>query len=453
MKSKQNAFDICLCSCYLPPKSSNRHIQAEKYFENLLCDVSKYQNEGLLCISGDFNARCGESADFIEGIDEVPLRNFTDYTENSHGDSLIKFLQDSNMCMLNGRIGDKGQYTCVSSKGKSVVDYACVPYEQLHYWDNFKCVLMSEVIDQHQIHPPVSIPDHSILTCNVLLPTGQKTDIDSSLPDRKVFNITNIPQTFMNQTNESVASKILSIEQKIKDTEEIDNIYNEFENLLCTEMDTHLDFKMHHSQTHSHQNVKSKYKPYWNEELQRLWDIAYSKEKIWLSFKGNGSKRGALKSEFCAAKKSFSRSLRRYKRQHQRNEQLELLNLSDNTPQMFWKRFSKIGISNQRKSYIPNQVLSKEGIVVNEQDMILKHWQTSFESLYSEGEVEYDDQHLQNIIASNSLTEKNLDHDIPELNGPITMKEVQNAVIHAKLRKAAGVDNNKAEIFEERCKY
>ncbi len=57
------------------------------------------------------------------------------------------------MCILNGRIGDTSsdQYTCLSVKGKSVVDYAFVPHNQLHFWNKFQLHQMRNIIHDKDI--------------------------------------------------------------------------------------------------------------------------------------------------------------------------------------------------------------------------------------------------------------------------------------------------------------
>ncbi len=45
----------------------------ELFFNTLLNQIYTYQNEGLVCVCGDFNARCGDENDNIEGgVDEIP---------------------------------------------------------------------------------------------------------------------------------------------------------------------------------------------------------------------------------------------------------------------------------------------------------------------------------------------------------------------------------------------
>ena len=52
-------------------------------------------------------------------------------------------------------------FTYISPQGKSVVDYMCVPYEQLNEILDFKVLKMTDIINQVNVNPE-SIPDHSI---------------------------------------------------------------------------------------------------------------------------------------------------------------------------------------------------------------------------------------------------------------------------------------------------
>ena len=81
----------------------------------------------FLC--GDFNSRCGNNYDFIVGIDSLPERNVVDFKTNSSGDILIEFLINANMCMLNGRNCVNNDFTSISTKGCSVVDFCIVSHD------------------------------------------------------------------------------------------------------------------------------------------------------------------------------------------------------------------------------------------------------------------------------------------------------------------------------------
>ena len=144
LKLSKNNDSFCICICYLPPENS-AYNDALYFFTKLLEQVYMYQNLGNLYICGDFNARCGDSQDLIEGVDNVQIRQIIDDISNRNGDLLIEFLVDCNMCMLNGRIGNN-DFTNISSKGKSAVDYVLTPHEQISNVIDFQVHTMSDVI-------------------------------------------------------------------------------------------------------------------------------------------------------------------------------------------------------------------------------------------------------------------------------------------------------------------
>ena len=71
------------------------------------------------------------------------------------------------MCVLNGR-GDKSHdnFTYVSTLGRSVVDYVCVPYGDMSKYSNFRVQLISDIMLENNILPDAraTIPDHSMLS-------------------------------------------------------------------------------------------------------------------------------------------------------------------------------------------------------------------------------------------------------------------------------------------------
>ena len=55
---------------------SLRDTEHSVYFDTLLADIYTYQNLGIMFICGDFNGRCGNLEDFINGIEH---RNVVDF--------------------------------------------------------------------------------------------------------------------------------------------------------------------------------------------------------------------------------------------------------------------------------------------------------------------------------------------------------------------------------------
>ena len=60
-----------------------------EFFNELLTQVYSYQEQGPFMIMGDFNSRCGDHLDFIEGVDEIPHRQVIDYSHNKYGNIFV----------------------------------------------------------------------------------------------------------------------------------------------------------------------------------------------------------------------------------------------------------------------------------------------------------------------------------------------------------------------------
>ena len=217
---------LCICSCYLPPKYSKHAINADVFYQRLIEDVYVHQNDGLICICGDFNSRLGDIPDYIEGADNIPHRAVHDYEENEYGNLLADFLINSNMCILNGRNNSKDNYTCISHKGKSVIDYLIVPHDQLHFWESMKVITMNEVINDNGIHPPVSIPDHSLLMCKLkaieVMSDGKDTENNVT---KKMYNLKNIPHTYMDKSDVDISNHIQNLAQALQSEDNLDIAY------------------------------------------------------------------------------------------------------------------------------------------------------------------------------------------------------------------------------------
>jgi hypothetical protein len=74
---------------------------------------------------------------------------------------VVEFLVDCNMCMLNGRTGGH-DFTNISSKGKSVVDYVLTPHEHICDVVDFRVHVMSDVVTRLDLLGYESVPDDSL---------------------------------------------------------------------------------------------------------------------------------------------------------------------------------------------------------------------------------------------------------------------------------------------------
>ena len=132
--------DFYICAVYISPQSSkNAIVKKTDYFNDLFMTTSKFMGLGNVLLTGDFNSRIGsdtvdEDPDipFIsqllpvtDPMPELPQRTSCDVVKNPYGRKLLTLCQNLNLKIANGRSpGDMlGNYTCVTQRGASVVDY------------------------------------------------------------------------------------------------------------------------------------------------------------------------------------------------------------------------------------------------------------------------------------------------------------------------------------------
>ena len=165
-------FKLVLYACYLPPENSPWGYDPNSFFVHLLSSLYFHCDAVLFC--GDFNGRVGKAVDIVSGLDEdIPPRIYLDDVKRSHGDVLLEFIKDGRLAILNGRINPTADnFTCVSHRGRSVVDYMLLPHNCLKFCLDFKVELMSDIIDvalcTELLSNTCKIPDHSLLTVKMV---------------------------------------------------------------------------------------------------------------------------------------------------------------------------------------------------------------------------------------------------------------------------------------------
>ncbi|MES9881007.1 MAG: reverse transcriptase family protein [Sedimenticola sp.] len=460
LSAKVECESIVLCVCYLPPADSSRHVDSESFYCNLLEQVYAYQNMGHLYICGDMNSRVGSECDYIEGVDDVTRREVKDHTSNSNGDILIDFLVDCGICIVNGRVGTD-EFTYVSPRGSSVVDYVLTPYEQLQFTSDFKVTLMTELASNMGMEDNSKIPDHSMLTWVMSLPSDtihRENDtfpFISHTPSRTYFDTSRGVDNFLSDpdTLTRVHLTIDKIEHELDNESNVTQAYTSFLDMLSKEMELHFPKRSVKAKRDPQaKKAKSMYKPYWSDTLQKQWDIVCAKEKSWL--RANAPQKRPLREQFYSARKEFDKMNRKAKRAYQLSEQTRIGDLGDSTDsRSFWKEIGKIGIQNDRKRDIPMEVIDQDGNVSNDVDVVLSRWKSDYASLYNDSDTSdhFDDAHLQRIksdLHHSAIPSAN--RDVTELNCPITLKEVETSVLKAKVKGAPGLDNVSASVLRNR---
>ena len=160
---------LYICACYVTPSQSSR-VELSDVFNKLLNDLAEIETkcgkDHYTLIAGDFNARTGERADFIDFDNDID----TDVPEthvlckprcskdkkkkpNAQGISLLDLCKASSMSLINGRFGKDagiGEYTCITNNGCSVVDYISCSSHCVDLLTGF-CVCDPTVYSDHSL--------------------------------------------------------------------------------------------------------------------------------------------------------------------------------------------------------------------------------------------------------------------------------------------------------------
>lgn len=440
-------FSICVAVCYLPPEYTTRNVDGEAFFDTLLYQVYMYQKEGPFMIIGDFNARCGVDQDYVEGVDDVTERHVVDTGHNSFGDPFIQFLLSASCCMINGRNYEANDYTSVSQKGLAVVDYCLVAHEHLALFDKFRVqrarTLFNEAGCLTLFDPSHTVPDHSLLSWSMDLSpfindSGESARAENTEPYKK-FQVGNIPENFMMDTVtvNSVQTCIERLSQQQIKQDVVDEIYKDFCGATNACMGAELPSKVIYP-AKEHKRYK-RGKPWWCDELTELWSLFCEAEQAWSQCRP-GPQKQRLKHTLRLRQKDFDRVVQRCKRTYWRSQQERILELQSDNPRQFWQEVNRISVGAERRRAIPMEVYAEDGTVETDRPSVLSKWREDFEGL------------LNPVGNAAPLPEFNPpvtapDTAVMELNRPITVREIDLALRHAKNGKASGPDSLPVEVL------
>lgn len=442
--SSDNQFYVCVT--YLPPEFSARSTNVHDFFDSLMSQIYSIPNGNPFYICGDFNSRIGEMEDFIPGVDELPEREVIDYKSNCYGEIFCEFLSNVNCCVLNGRNSLENDFTYVSTRGLSVVDYCVLPYENLNIYKNFEVIRASELANKSIIAgsiEPRFIPDHSVLKWEMEIALCEKKDIENvyknkNVQKRVIYNVKNIPNNWLQDENVigQINSCIVNIENSYDNQIDIDNVYNEFINIMQTEMNDKLEQKTKLLDGCNNKRRRFK-KPWWSDELTLKWNETCLAESQYLKCTVSGNKT-VLRTLYLNKRKDFDKLVQQRKRMHWRQSQDELLQMNNKDSKQFWRKIGNIGIGNERQSSIPNEVALPDGTITNNIDSVLNTWKNSFCNLLNQNST---NELYTNV---NLNVESNIECDF--LDKSIIFEEVYNVVMNAKNGKCAGIDLIQVEL-------
>ena len=460
--NKVSQFKICLYAIYLPPERSMRGRNPDSFFEYLLNKCYMYSDHDINIIMGDFNARVGNKTDFILDVDEsLPLRANIDDTVNRHGDSLMEFCIDSKYIIVNGRITpEKDNYTFVSSRGRSVVDYILTPQSDIHFFTESKVLLVSDIINTFSLTPPEggtegSLPDHSVVCATVYIHYEKQTEvIETQVNKVQRYKRQNIPDDFMMNDDilQATADIVDQMERFEQTHQTIDAIYEKICNIYMAEMNS----KLLKSNSHSMSRSKTRTpKPWWCEELNEMWTERCIYEKSYLNFKGNSHEKRQLQMLYKEKQDLFDKRYRQIKRRYEHEKLSEIKVLEKSNPRKFWEALKQLGP--KKCQILPEEIMLNDGSFSTDPDIILEEWFKYFRGIFQDSQLGFDDELFDLIVDKKCLYENgeadppyNFRYDMCQeiLNDSISREEIKTLIRRAKCGKAIGIEGIPNEVLK-----
>ena len=435
LKHKVSGLTFLVKCTYIAPERSIWGRNSLMFFTHLLNLTYEYSDIDCTVVCGDVNSRIGDLKDYVPNIDNICDRMCVDKTPAGHYKDFIEFLIESKFCVVNGRVcNENDTYTSISKKGSAVVDYFCVPHDQLVNCSYFKVHTITEIINNLGIQGDC-LPDHSpielhykphIMLSPTYIPPKVLLESVNNMKNQR-YNVKCIPDDFLcsevSQNRIAVVLNNLVCETGTN----IDSTYQDIVDIYQTEMDNKLrKCKMDHQLKHCH---RFKPKPFWNPNLQLLWTDVQNSEKQYLQAPHSNLRKIKL-SLYKNSRHTFDKAYKKEKRKYNRQKQNQIETANCNNPQEFWKYINRLG-PKKTKTVIPMEVcIAKNGdkYITRDCDIVYKVWIDYFKNLYH---VEPQETEISLTVSRDlKLLENNLDFNENSIfNIDITILEVQNLII------------------------
>ena len=133
------------------------------------------------------------------------------------------------MCVLNGCFNESdNNFTSVSTRGKAVADYICVPHDAdvLEKCEYYKLKVMRSVIEDGKLTSLLcersKTPDHSALITEIRVShfPRSRQPVNNNTRDRKKYKLNSIPQEFLSSDlSELALQAIISKMESARETQ------------------------------------------------------------------------------------------------------------------------------------------------------------------------------------------------------------------------------------------
>ena len=421
--------DIYLGYVYISPSCSTyTQSQDQDTWDILNEEVSLYQRKGACMLMGDFNARIGTEADYIENEDnrfnQIPTNFITDTnniprfnrdsTHNAYKEKLLDLCIASGQRILNGRtIGDCfGELTCHKRNGSSTIDFGLINSDLINKVNSFQVgEFQSEISD----HCPISV--------SVRLPIRRspvkRNKSKVPAPVKLIWNEETEQRFVQNISSHEFKQEINSLSTEQINECNIDQIIDKGVKLLCRAASVKVKINM------VKKTGKRKNKAWFTKDCAVLRSHLRAATKV---FTKNPFQRNARDTVF-TLKKQYKRTMRKKKQDYKNTLINKLEQMAENNPQEYWKIVEKLRETETES--IPDSIEETE-------------WLSHYKKLFRSCSDPMEDRETQEQI-NKLLSEPHFN----ELNFRITEKEVKDALRKLKLGKAVGIDNLSGEML--RC--
>ena len=178
-------------------------------------------------------------------------------------------------------------------------------YENIQNCHSFSVIRPRDLVDLsgclQTIDPRTSVPDHALLKWIIDIPFMDYTH-DSrqskNCVDFTRYDLKSIPLTFMQsfECHDRLNEAILRLETSSKLQTDVNNMYSDFVSVVKKEMNEKFNPRQVRLQDSVTTNKKRRSrKPWWTEELSRLWNKMCLAEKKWRKEPGTSRRKSELK--------------------------------------------------------------------------------------------------------------------------------------------------------------
>ena len=428
--------------CYLPPENSIYGVDPEGFFDCLGDLINQTDHTDLVLIAGDFNARTAQKDDGF-GTNRTNCDNKT----NSHGCTLIDFVNEEKLCILNGRFGkDSDSYTSCSSRGTAVVDYIITRHEDFQRIDTLIVQQIADLIDTDNcslIGNNSKTPDHAIVLCKFRTDSDivvKEVDLEG---DESYVQRTKCKEAFENDNVDNILDLCDQFLDLQKSQGDLDLAYDKLVDYYYSFVD---EFPVKPNSSNMQKRIKVN-KPYWDSELYELWKIMNACEKDFLKDKSHGKGKDRKRLIFKQSKCEFNKLVRKKERIYMTSLCEKIENNCSKNPSEYWKLLNKINRKERVK--IPLEVYNENGSVNCNLDEVKNHWKITFEDMYRKSNTNFDESfykmartQVEDFLKGGSMLSQSSESIM------ITLSDVEKCIKSIKEHKACGPDFIPGEMFK-----